>query len=118
MVAVPDRLEEAVGEPQREDVLRRLLAEEVVDAEDLLLVEDLVDLPVQLAGALEVGPERLLHDHPGPLGEAGLAEGLDHVGGRVRRHAQVVEAPGLARQLALLVPYGRRQRLGPALCGT
>ena len=42
MVAVPDRLEQAVGEPQREDVLRRLLAEEVVDAEDLLLVEDLV----------------------------------------------------------------------------
>ena len=40
-VAVPDRLEEAVGEAEGEDVLRRLLAEEVVDAEDLLLGEDL-----------------------------------------------------------------------------
>ena len=39
VVAVPDRLEQAVGEAQGEDVLRRLLAEEVVDAEDLLLVE-------------------------------------------------------------------------------
>ena len=43
VLAVPDRLEEAVGEAQGEDVLRRLLAEEVVDAEDLVLVEDLVD---------------------------------------------------------------------------
>jgi hypothetical protein len=35
-VAVPDRLEQAVGEAEGEDVLRRLLAEEVVDAEDLV----------------------------------------------------------------------------------
>ena len=51
VVAVPDRLEEAVGEAQGEDVLRRLLAEEVVDAEDLLLAQDLVDGLVELAGA-------------------------------------------------------------------
>jgi hypothetical protein len=30
-VAVPDRLEQAVGEAEGENVLRRLLAEEVVD---------------------------------------------------------------------------------------
>ena len=47
VVAVPDRLEEAVGEAQGEDVVRRLLAEEVVDAEDLLLAEDFVDHLVQ-----------------------------------------------------------------------
>ena len=46
-VAVPDRLEQAVGEAEREDVLRRLLAEEVIDAEDLVLVEDLVQLGVE-----------------------------------------------------------------------
>jgi hypothetical protein len=40
VVAVPDGLEEAVGEAEGQDVLGRLLAEEVVDAEDLLLVED------------------------------------------------------------------------------
>ena len=34
-VAIPDRLEQAVGEAECEDVLRRLLAQEVVDAEDL-----------------------------------------------------------------------------------
>ena len=37
VLAVPQRLEEAVGEPQREHVQRRLLAQEVVDAEDLVL---------------------------------------------------------------------------------
>ena len=38
-LAVPDRLEDAVREPKRQDVLHRLLAEVVVDAEDLALVE-------------------------------------------------------------------------------
>ena len=41
VVPVPDGLEEPVGEAEGQDVLRRLLAQEVVDAEDLLLVEDL-----------------------------------------------------------------------------
>ena len=39
MVAVPDRLEESVREAQREDVVHRLLAQEVVDPEDLGLLE-------------------------------------------------------------------------------
>ena len=43
-VAVPDGLEEAVGETEGEDVLRGLLAEEMIDAEDLLLREHFVQL--------------------------------------------------------------------------
>ena len=43
-VAVPDRLEQAVAEAEGQNVLRRLLAEEMVDAEDLVLGEDLVQL--------------------------------------------------------------------------
>ena len=39
VVPVPDRFEQPVGEAQGEDVLRRLLAEVVVDPEDLLFVE-------------------------------------------------------------------------------
>jgi hypothetical protein len=39
-IAVLDRLEEAVAEPERQDVLRRLLAKEVIDAENLVLGED------------------------------------------------------------------------------
>ena len=46
-VAVPDGLEQPVGEAERKNILRRLLAEEVVDAEDLLFVEDLVQPGIQ-----------------------------------------------------------------------
>ena len=66
-VAVPDRLEQPVGEAEREDVLRRLLAQEVVDPEDLRLVEGLVHEVVELDRAVQVGAERLLHHHPGAL---------------------------------------------------
>ena len=39
---------------------------------------------VEGLGAGQVGAERLLHDHPGPVGQPGLAQHLDHgaVGGR------------------------------------
>ena len=74
VVPVPDRLEEPVGEAEGEDVLRRLLAEEVVDAEDLLLVEDLVELGVERACGGEVGAEGLLHDDPAALHQAGVAK--------------------------------------------
>ena len=40
MLAVPDRLEEGVREAQVHDVLHRLLAQEVVDAEEALLGKD------------------------------------------------------------------------------
>ena len=91
--AVPDRLEQAVREAQREDVLRGLLAEEVVDAEHLLLREHLVHLGVERAGAREVGPERLLHDHPRVLHQAGVAEQADRLAGGGRRNAQVMQQP-------------------------
>ena len=47
VLAVPERLEEAVGEAEDEEVLDRLLAEVVIDAEDLRLVEGLADGVVQ-----------------------------------------------------------------------
>ena len=59
---VPDRLEDRVGEPQRQDVLHRLLAHVVVDAEDLGLVEVGVDVGGEPTRAVEVGAEGLLDD--------------------------------------------------------
>ena len=38
VVAIPDRLEHAVGEAQHQDVLHRLLAEIMIDPVDLVLV--------------------------------------------------------------------------------
>ena len=43
-VAVPNRLEQAIGETERKDALRRLLAQKMIDAEDLLFAEYLVQL--------------------------------------------------------------------------
>ena len=77
VVAVPDRLEHAVREPEREDVLDRLLAQEVVDAEDVALGKRRVEDAVQLAGGLEVGAERLLDDHARAAREAARRELLD-----------------------------------------
>lgn len=48
MVTVPCGIEELVAEPQDEDVLNHLLAEVVVNTENLLL------LPVGLQGLLKV----------------------------------------------------------------
>ena len=47
-LAVPDGLEDPVREPQREHVLHRLLAEVVVDPEDLVLAEPAVQELAQL----------------------------------------------------------------------
>jgi len=47
VVAVEDRLEERVGETEVEEVLHRLFAEVVVDAEDRRLGEDLVQCVVE-----------------------------------------------------------------------
>ena len=63
VVAVPDGLEDAVGEAEDQQVLHRLLAQVVVDAEDLALVEDGVDLVVELARGVEIVAEGLFDDH-------------------------------------------------------
>ena len=68
MAAIPDRLEDAVAEPQGQDVLDGLLAEIMIDAVDLALVENGRYFPVQGAGAFEITAERLLDDHAAPGG--------------------------------------------------
>ena len=83
MIAVPERLEDAVGEAQHQDVLHRFLAEKVIDAIDLVLGQHLEDLRVESLGRCKVVPERLFDDHPPPRslrlsGEPRAAELLDH----------------------------------------
>ena len=58
---VPERLEDAVAEAEDQHVADRLLAQVVVDAIDLRLVEDAQHV-VQGARAVEVVAERLLDD--------------------------------------------------------
>ena len=98
VVAFPDRLEDAVGEAEDEEVLDGLLAEVVIDAEDLALVEDGVDLMVELAGGVEVVAEGLLDDD-GDAAFFGLrhalrAEILDDAGKELGRGGEIEEAIG------------------------
>ena len=78
MVAIPDRLEHAVGKSQHQDVLHRLLAEIMIDPVDLVLVHQLQELGVEVLGRFEVGAERLFDHQPTPravfLQHAGAAE--------------------------------------------
>ena len=96
-VPVPDGLEHRVGEPEDEEVLDRLLAEEVVDAEHPVLGEGLVHAGVELLGGLEVATEGLLHHDPGVPVEADAGEAVDHVVEQRRRDAQVEQRPLAAR---------------------
>src|ERR1019366_7253262 len=57
-------VEDAVGEAEDQDVLDRLLAQVVVDPEDLGFLEGGVQRGVELAGGGKVAPERLLYHHP------------------------------------------------------
>ncbi len=91
-VAVPNRLKQPVGKTEGEDVLRRLLAKEVVDPEDPVLVKYLMQPGVQRYRTRQVGAERLFHDDPGPVDETGLAKHPHRRQGRARRHAHVMQA--------------------------
>src|SRR5258708_3133697 len=86
-VAIPDRLEESVGETERENILRRFLAKKVVDPEDLLLAEYFVQAPIQRHCTREVGAEWLFHDDPRALDEVRLAERPYRRQRRAGRHA-------------------------------
>ena len=59
---VPQRLENLVGEPHRQDVLDGLLAEVMVDAEDLLLVEHARQHAIEFARCVEAAAKRFFDD--------------------------------------------------------
>src|SRR5207253_10525955 len=94
-------------EPQRQHVLHGLLAEVVIDAEDLALVEVLLDGAVELTRGCEIAAERLLDDQPRPAGcAATLAERPDDRSEDDRRDGEVVDAVSICS--ALLVELGER----------
>ena len=90
VVAVPDRLEERVGEAEEQEVLDGLLAQVVVDAEDRRLRKHRVEGLVERARRCEVVPEGLLDHDPGARRAAGLAELLDDRAEEAGRDRQVV----------------------------
>ena len=105
VATVPERLEDRVGETQDEEVLDGLLAEIVVDAEDLRLAEIAGGDGVEMDGGGEVLAERLLDDDlafefgaEAAAGEAGLSEilkdRLEDRGGSRDVEDQLERTPG------------------------
>src|SRR5579871_2458621 len=94
ITAIPDWLEDAVGEAKDQEVLHRFLAEVMVDAINLALLEDLPEFTVERAGGVQVVAERFLHDDPAPApvflaGETGSSQLLHDQGEKVRRSGEV-----------------------------
>ena len=99
------RLEDPVREPEVEDLLEAHLPEVVVDAEELRLVDVLVELLGERAGGLAVVAERLLDDDPARSSSRPASrEPLDDSAEEERRDLEVED--GLLRA---------RDRLGDAL---
>jgi hypothetical protein len=119
VLAVPERLEDAVGEAQSQDVLDGLLPEVVVDAVDLVLVEDGGDERVELVRGILVTAERLLEDRPGPSrfarpaappGQPGGPEVSDYQGGDAGGDGEVEEEVVADRGLGVDALQDGRER--------
>ena len=96
VTAVPNRLEDGVGEAEHHDVLHGLFAEIVVDAVHLVFIEHLMHPAVKLPRGLQVGSERLFNDHasaPFAIGFLGYqpsrGDPLDDRTVEIRRRRQV-----------------------------
>src|SRR5207248_4807850 len=64
ILMIPDRLEDAVCKPDNQEILNRLLAQVMIDAEDLRFVEDLRYRFVDLPRGVQVPADRLSDDDP------------------------------------------------------
>ena len=87
------RLDEPVREPEYEHVLDRLLAEEMIDPEDLVFAPVRMELLVERERALEIGTEGLLDHEPAKtvdlVGEAGLGDRFRRIGEDAGREREV-----------------------------
>ena len=93
MVPIPDRFEKGVGKPEIEQVLDRLLAQVMIDAEDGRFGEALVQRTVERLRGREVAAKGLFDDHPRIPGAAGLGQPLDDGPEHARRDRKVVQWP-------------------------
>jgi hypothetical protein len=89
VVAVPERLEHRVREPEVEQLLEPHLPEEVVDPVELRLRHVLVQLRCERPRRHQVVAERLLDDDAGGLGQAGRGEPFYHRAEQEGRDLQI-----------------------------
>ena len=107
VVAMPDGLEQGVGEAEDQNILHGLLAEVMVDPEHLLLVERTEHRLVERARRGEIASKGLFHDDARPafvpVGEAAVAEVIDDIRHGRRGHGKIKKDVGLVPIGAQLV---------------
>ncbi len=101
VLAVPQRLEDAVGETQHQQILHRLLAEIMIDTIGLIFGERLGDGGDDFAGAVKVAADGLFDDDArkrglltGVVDHSGVLEAADAHIDEAGRHGEVVDAAG------------------------
>jgi hypothetical protein len=102
---VPDGLEQRVGKTECQDVLHRLFAQVMVDAEDLGFLKAAGEYAVQRPRRLQVIPDRFLDNDSRPFrvgGQAGLVEETGDYAKQRRRRGHVENALCFGAPLLLL----------------
>src|SRR5215475_4644480 len=61
-LASPERLEERIGEPEKDHILDGTLAEIMIDAKDMLFIEDAEQDLIELARGCKVPAKRFFED--------------------------------------------------------
>src|SRR6185437_8754194 len=90
-IAIPNRLEETVPEPEHHDVLDGFLSEKMIYAVDLIFVQNAEYLFIESMCRGQIVPKRLLDHHAAPrsfllAGETGFTEMLHNRSKEPRRH--------------------------------
>jgi len=66
VAAVPHGLEQHIGEPEHQNVLDGLFGQVMIDAVNLVFMEDFANFPVERLGRGKRITERFFNDHPRP----------------------------------------------------
>ena len=95
VAAVPDRLEDGVGEAEEQDILGGFLAQVVIDAKYLAFIKDRMDGPVELwaeARSVPNGFSMTMRRQPlALLGHARFTQVVHTAGVMLRRCSQVIQ---------------------------
>ena len=103
VVPAPDGFEKRVGKAEVENVLDRLFAKVMVDAEDSRLGKNGVQDLIQGLGRGKVTSERLLDDYTSIFSNACFSQSLHYGSKHTRRDGQVVQ--GLLRGTECLTQF-------------
>ena len=93
LIAVPERLQERVLEAEEDHVMHRPLAEVMVDAEDVLLVESPEQNPIERLRRGEVVTEGFFNDNASAVGTVCLGQLFHDDPEQCRRDGEVVRWP-------------------------